>query len=400
MINAGSFVTLVPDNDDDGAHSAGDQADGGDLGPLEALALRSLRAHVARTLMPPRPAELRPARAVTAMALDARTLASLEVLRSAQTGTKEGALLGCLSGTKTAVGARLLAARLAAPSLEPAAINARLDAVEAFLRDPDARARVRRALERVRDGERALHRVELGRWEPADLRTVGQCLDASAALADALPASSTAALSGVRARLSPAQTYAKHGPAPPDIADLVPSANAFEPHTLADLNAELRRALGDADGATAVLPGYSPRLDTARRALDIDGELERLAAKYRAQAGVRSLRVVRGTRGQLAVYVPARALERAAMPSGFRLSQVLVAGSKFATAELAELEAAARLGESEAGHLEGRVLDWLRDHVVRAAAPVRAVVQALAEVDVAAASAKLALEQSLCRCAP
>src|SRR2546429_9338105 len=65
-------------------------------------------------------------------------------------------LLGVLDRTMTPMGARLLRAWLLAPLVDPAAITARLDAVEVLVGDVRGRDRLREALDGVRD-------VEIGR---------------------------------------------------------------------------------------------------------------------------------------------------------------------------------------------------------------------------------------------
>src|SRR4029450_2106790 len=66
------------------------------------------------------------------MVIDPATRASLEI-EKATSGAREGSLLAAIDRTVTAPGARLLAARLARPLLDPAAIDARLPA-RAWLR--------------------------------------------------------------------------------------------------------------------------------------------------------------------------------------------------------------------------------------------------------------------------
>ena len=63
--------------------------------------------------------------------IDAATRTNLELLRKLS-GQKKGSLLDCIDKTQTGSGARLLAARLSAPSKEVDTINGRLDAVNYF----------------------------------------------------------------------------------------------------------------------------------------------------------------------------------------------------------------------------------------------------------------------------
>ena len=69
----------------------------------------------------------------------------------------------------TAPGARLLAARLARPLLDPGAIDVRLDAVAWFCERRPQRQKLREALKGLGDMARALSRLALGRGGPRDL---------------------------------------------------------------------------------------------------------------------------------------------------------------------------------------------------------------------------------------
>jgi len=100
-----------------------------------------------------------------------RNLELVEPLRSG--GDAEGAtLLGVIDRTLTPMGGRLLRRWLLAPLVEPAAINARLDAVAVLVGDGRGRERLREALDGVRDLERLAGRAHWdgprrARWAPA-----------------------------------------------------------------------------------------------------------------------------------------------------------------------------------------------------------------------------------------
>jgi len=80
------------------------------------------------------------------------------------------------------MGGRLLRRWMLAPLVDPAAINARLDAVEVLVRDGRGRERLREALDGVRDLERLAGRAALGRATPREL---GALRDSIARLPDA-----------------------------------------------------------------------------------------------------------------------------------------------------------------------------------------------------------------------
>src|SRR2546430_1004469 len=98
--------------------------------------------------------------------LDEMTRRNLELVEPLRPGTAGATLLEVLDGTVTPMGARLLRRWLLAPLVDPAPINARLDAVA--VPDPDTRRRdrLREALDGVRDVERLAGRAGLGRAPP------------------------------------------------------------------------------------------------------------------------------------------------------------------------------------------------------------------------------------------
>src|SRR5471032_2742113 len=115
------------------------------------------------------------------MEIDAATRRNLELTRNLS-GERQGSLLGAIDRTVTAAGARRLADWLAAPLTDPAAIDARLDMVEAVLGEARLREDLRGTLRRAPDVERALSRLLVGRGGPRDLAALRDGLIAAAAL--------------------------------------------------------------------------------------------------------------------------------------------------------------------------------------------------------------------------
>src|SRR2546429_59604 len=124
-----------------------------------------------------------------------RNLELVEPLRADPPGHPGAAgttLLGGLDRTMTPMGGRLLRAWLLAPLVDPAAITARLDAVEVLVGDVRGRDRPREALDGVRDVERLAGPAALRRATPREL---GALRDSILRLPDVL-----AALDGLEAR--------------------------------------------------------------------------------------------------------------------------------------------------------------------------------------------------------
>ncbi|MCC7283826.1 MAG: DNA mismatch repair protein MutS, partial [Acetobacteraceae bacterium] len=155
----------------------------GDFTPVEITALGVLVGYVRATQAGQLPLLARPERALSGatMAIDEAARRSLEILEG------DASLFSALDRTLTAAGARLLGARLAAPSTVIAELAARLDAVEALLHEPALRAAVRAALRGSPDMARAMTRLSLGRGGPRDLGAVREGLAAAARLGALLP---------------------------------------------------------------------------------------------------------------------------------------------------------------------------------------------------------------------
>src|SRR5204863_4934714 len=96
--------------------------------------LKASLAHIRR---------LRPHRPDALLTLDEVTRRSLELTRTLRDNQRDGSLLSVLDRSVTPMGARLLHDRVLAPLTDSTAINARLDAVEEFLKDHKLRGQLR-----------------------------------------------------------------------------------------------------------------------------------------------------------------------------------------------------------------------------------------------------------------
>ena len=309
-----------------------------------------------------------------ALAMDAATRASLEILRARDGGTTH-TLLGAIQRTLSAAGARLLAEHLAAPLTDPAAIAARQDGWSWLLANPDAARDLRAAMRGAPDIARALGRLALGRGGPRDL----------AAIRDGLAA----------ARLARAALI---GPLPPLFGS---SAAALEVDpALADL---LGAALADPapvrlDDGGAIRAGYDGELD-AERALrdDTRGALARLQLDYAQRYGVAALKIKHHAQLGYVIEAPAIAVEKLQAHPDLTLRQGMANGARFSNPELAELnrrivEAADRATARERA-VFARLLRTAMGHTEALAG----CAAALARLDVAQSAARLAEAGTWCR---
>jgi len=345
-------------------------------------ALGALFAYVAESSKG-KGAALRPPRAdgiARHMAIDAATRASLELLFT-QRGTEKGALFDEIDCSLTAPGSRLLRQRLAAPLCEPAAIIGRLDAVEALHGEPVLCDALRRDLKRAPDLGRALTRIALDRSGPRDLQAVGVAIEAGLGLAERLAALDEPP-TGIR------QLAEILAAAPVELAGQLRSALADDPPLLAR------------DG-NFVRSGFNKELDEERALSQASREVvAALQARLVDETEIRTLKIrhngVLGYFLEVPAAHGARLLEEPHRGT-FIHRQTLVNAMRFTTAELAELEGRIARAQDAALEIEARIFAELSTAVLSRIEPLRALADALAELDVTAGLAHLAATRNWCR---
>jgi DNA mismatch repair protein MutS len=314
------------------------------------------------------------------MEIDAATRRNLELTRSFA-GERRGSLLGVIDRTLTGAGARLLAARLSAPSTEPAAIAARLDTVAWFIETPVARETVRAALKRCPDLERALSRLALGRGGPRDL----------AALRDGLAETETL-------RKALAQPML-----PPLPKGLHLAQRGLGQHPA--LVERLARALADdlpllARDGGFVRAGYSAALDEQAKLRSEGRQLvAALEARYRAATDIASLKIRHNN--VLGYFIEVTAAQAGKLPkeagSAFIQRQSMANATRYTTVELSELEEKIARAADKALALELALFDDLVKEAIARGDAIGEAARAIAELDVAAGLAVLAAERRYCR---
>ena len=348
---------------------------GMESGDRAALGAAGALLRYARELKPgglPHLARPRVLRRGDVLPLDEMTRRNLELVEPLRPGAAVGGttLLEVLDRTMTPMGARLLRGWLLAPLVDPAAINARLDAVDVLVADGRGRDRVREALDGVRDLERLAGRAALGRATPREL---GALRDSIHRLPDV-----RAALDGLEAR----------GRAPL----LEEAADRFD--LLQDLGDELARALVERPPAQlaegdAIRPGYDRELDELKDARDGGKRyIAGLQARERERSGIASLKV--GFNKVFGYYIEVTNPHKARVPAEYERRQTLSGAERYVTPELKEYEAKVLGAEERIAAREAELVDALRRRVTDAIARVQTSARLLARLDVWSALADLA----------
>ena len=348
----------------------------GSFSRAEVAACGALLDYVELTQAGKRPALAPPRRerADGTMEIDPATRRNLELVRSLD-GRRDGTLLATIDRTLTSPGARLLAERIAAPLTDRAAIERRLDLVQLFVERPTVRERVREALKRTPDVERALTRLSVGRGGPRDLAALRDGLDSAEALAAMLGAEPEAL-----------------APPPAPLGEILAACSNHRP-----LIEALAAALTDEPPLFArdggfIRTGYRAELDEQRTLRDDSRKtVAALEAKYRASTGVATLKIRHNNMIGYHIEVTATHADKLDLAAlGFARRQSMSNATRFNTPELADLETRIGRAADQALALELTMFEQLAAGVLAVSTAVAAAGRALAALDVAAALAELA----------
>ncbi|HEX5387784.1 MAG TPA: DNA mismatch repair protein MutS [Gemmatimonadales bacterium] len=302
--------------------------------------------------------------------LDEMTRRNLELTEPLSAGARNSTLLEAIDGTVTPMGARLLRAWLLSPLRATEAIARRLDAVEVFVGEGTGRARLREALDGVRDLERLAGRAAAGRATPRELGALRDSFGRLPGLCSALAGLAR------RARSAALETIARD----------------FDP--LADLTAELSAALEErppallADG-DVIRRGYDAELDELRALRDGGRQyIATLQQRERERTGIGSLKV--GFNKVFGYYLEVTNAHAARVPADYERRQTLAGAERYVTPELKDYEARVLGAEERIGAREAELFGALRGSVGNAIGRIQATSRAVAALDVWSALGELA----------
>jgi DNA mismatch repair protein MutS len=313
------------------------------------------------------------------MYLDATARRHLELTQNLMDGTRRYTLLASIDSTCTPMGARLLKRWLDEPLLEPDAIAARLDAVDALAQQSIRRDALRQMLRPLADLERLAARASTGTANARDLVALRQSLQR---LPD-LHAEADALLRELRQ--------------PPTL--LATLAPRLAP--LNDLCALLERALvddppADLKSGGVIRDGYDPELDRLRQ-VRTDGKqwIAQLEAKERQRTGIPSLKV--GYNAVFGYYLEVSKPHLSKVPAAYIRKQTLANAERFITPELKEQEAILLGAEERINALEFELFTRVRGEVARHTPHLQSLAKAIAELDVLCAFAENAVRHRYVR---
>jgi DNA mismatch repair protein MutS len=308
------------------------------------------------------------------LVLDAVTVRNLELIEPLFAGTDAGVtLFRSIDATVTPMGKRLFRAWMLRPSIERTEIDARLDAVEAQVKNTVAREDLRRALEGILDLERLLSRVTLETANPRDVLALAASLGRIPAVRAAL------------ARFDAERHHSLHG-AMDELADL---RARIEDTIVAEPPISL------SDGGV-IQSGVNAELDELRDlSRNSKQYLAQIEQRERQRTGIGSLKVKFNS--IFGYYLEVSKPNLHLVPADYERKQTLVNAERFTTPELKEYEAKILDAQEKIVEIERRMFAELRTAIAAEAKRIRQTALALAEVDVLAGLAHIAALRNYCR---
>ena len=290
--------------------------------------------------------------------------ATLRVLEVFEPIRGQDTLFGVLDETRTAFGRRLLQSWLRHPLLEAGPLEARLDRVERFVREGALREGVRRLLFRLADLERLATRLEMGRASPRDLGSLRRSLEI---------------LPELRALLGEEVVL-------PDLGSLLEELRAA-------LEEELPLKLSEGG---LIRQGYDPHLDALRQAHreGVAYFLE-LEEREKARTGIPTLKV--GYNAVFGYYLEVTRPYYERVPPEYKAIQTLKDRQRYTLPEIKERERELYRLEAQIRRREEEVFLELREKARKEAEALREAARVLAELDVYAALAEVAVRYGYVR---
>ncbi|WP_319826636.1 DNA mismatch repair protein MutS [Thalassovita sp.] len=310
--------------------------------------------------------------------IDAATRRNLE-LTHALGGGRAGSLLSVIDRTATAAGARLLERRLSSPARVLDVVHDRLDAVEFCFDNSSLSSRLRDALRKVPDLDRALSRLGLDRGGPRDLAAIRNGLEQAGEIAEKFKE-----INLPRLLAGAAQDLVGHD----KLLDLLDQALIAEPPLLTR------------DGGF-IAPGFDDELDEMRQLRDEGrGIIARMQQEYISETGINSLKIKHNNVLGYFVEVTSTHAERMLsepLSDTFKHRQTTANQVRFTTVPLSEMETKILNAGGRALEIEKRLFETLKNDILQQVDSLSATSRALAELDLSAALADLARGENWCR---
>ena len=307
------------------------------------------------------------------MTLDYGTIRNLELARNLSDGGTAHTLLSVINLCHTGMGTRRLYHALTHPWRIRARIEMRLTGVAELAKNRDLAFSIREITKMLPDLEKLNGRIGIGRLNPKQAISVRDALSSA---------------QRIKATLASA-----HSPLLIQIAGSLPKCD--------DLVVRIANALTDdpplvSNKGGMIKQGYSEKLDnlneSIRDARRYIGDLQKIE---RERTGIASLKV--GFNKIFGYYIEITRANSGAVPENYIRKQTLVNAERYITPELKEKEELILAAEEKIFALESELFGELVDDLSARIADLVHTADLLAEIDLVAGLAELAVTRGYCR---
>lgn len=301
--------------------------------------------------------------------MDRFTVRNLEIFNSLA-GAEGVSLLQTIDRCCSPMGARLLRNWLAMPLKEVKAIEARHNAVEAFLADERLREDVRNAIGDIGDMERIVSKAAAGRLSPREALQLGRGIRCIRDIKNALAA-------------SPLKNFAK----------LLDSCDTLCDRIGGTLLPDAANQIGKGD---VIASGVSEELDSLRDILTHGKDiLLQIQQREKDATGIPSLRI--SYNNVFGYFLEVRNIHKDKVPQEWIRKQTLVNAERYITPELKEYEEKILGAEEKILQIEARIYAELVEAVRNEIPSLQTDAAAVAEIDCLAGFATVAYQNGYCR---
>ena len=303
--------------------------------------------------------------------IDPATRRSLEIIRTLS-GEKHGCLLNTIDKTKTAIGARLLASRIASPLAVKAQIEERLDLVNWFLSEHSLKSNLENLLRGIPDFERSLCRLSVRRGGPRDLFFLATAIEKTEKIFKMIVQCITSSGQPLFANIDEIIV------SPYSVSTKIKDALAD------DLPLQVR------DG-NFIRSGFDSSLDSLRNlSKESKDHIVLLQQKYSEETSITSLKIKYNN--LLGYHIEVRSIhaEKLMSDAKFIHRQTTAQALRFTTIELADLERELTTAADRALTIEQSLYDSLVQELLKCETKIAQCASIIAQIDVALSTASLA----------
>ena len=299
--------------------------------------------------------------------LDRFTTRNLELISSPNENAST--LLSVLDETVTSMGGRLMKRWIVLPLKEKSKIDARLDSVEALLKDEETEFELTQRLKEIGDLERLVSKMAVGKINPKEVNQLKKTLQQVEPVQELLRKSKTRSLLSIADRLNP--------------CDKLVALIQEQLHEEAAIQIGKGKVIAD---------GFNSELDELRK-LSSSGKgfLEEMQKRESERTGIPSLKIA--FNNVFGYYLEVRNTHKDKVPEEWIRKQTLVNAERYITEELKEYESKILGAEEKILTIESRLFQELIIEMADYITPIQFNAFLISQLDCLLSFAKVAVKQ-------